>query len=76
MWYSIYRLNSGVKFALDLNNPIMNRFKDWCYRKNRRVDNLDDLYIAYVGDQIDTVFKAKNIQLISWKENQYGMVLS
>ena len=69
MWYSTYKLNSGVKFALDLNNPIMNRFKDWCYRKNRRVDSLDDLCISYIGDFTDTVLKVKNIQLISWKEN-------
>ena len=76
MWYSIYKLNNGVIFALDASNPIMNRFKDWCYRKNKRVDNLNDLYITYAGDLSDTVFEVKKIQLISWEENQYGMVLS
>lgn len=76
MWYSIYKLNNGVIFALDASNPIMNRFKDWCYRKNKRVDSLDDLYITYAGDLSDTVFEVKKIQLISWEENQYGVVLS
>lgn len=69
MWYSIYKLNNGVVFALDASNPIMNRFKDWCYRKNKRVDSLDDLYITYAGDLSDTIFEVKKIQLISWEEN-------
>ena len=69
MWYSIYKLNNGVVFALDINNPIMNRFKEWCYRKNRRADNLDNLFITYAGDLSDTIFEVKKIQLIAWEEN-------